>query len=176
MLYDVDFNTGKVRWETGAPKGNPDGSEAREEHIRVRDARDGRRFVYVYFGGLGLYAVDFTGKVAWSKEMSLPPIPSTDVSAGTKPPRRSQAALPRDAHGSRVGIVADAVPRTGFSSRSITNQAVAGRRVTARRMATRSGECTAEEAAGLRLVHAVRLAERPADRADYIRRPVRAVL
>jgi len=67
MVYDLDYNSGQVRWarEVG---GTP---PAKAKHLKNSYASetpvtDGER-VYVYFGNLGLYALDFTGKPVWSK-------------------------------------------------------------------------------------------------------------
>jgi outer membrane protein assembly factor BamB len=67
MVYDIDFNTGKVRWTQEVGSTPP----ARAKHLKNSYASetpvtDGER-VYVYFGNLGLFALDLNGKTLWSK-------------------------------------------------------------------------------------------------------------
>jgi outer membrane protein assembly factor BamB len=67
MVYDIDFNTGKVRWTQEVGRTPP----AKAKHLKNTYASetpvtDGER-VYVYFGNLGLFALDLNGKTLWSK-------------------------------------------------------------------------------------------------------------
>jgi outer membrane protein assembly factor BamB len=67
MVYDIDLKTGKVRWEREVSSAPP----AKAKHLKNSYASetpvtDGER-LYVYFGNAGLYALDFNGKVLWSK-------------------------------------------------------------------------------------------------------------
>jgi outer membrane protein assembly factor BamB len=67
MVYDIDFNTGRVRWTQEVGSTPP----ARAKHLKNSYASetpvtDGQR-VYVYFGNLGLFALDLNGKTLWSK-------------------------------------------------------------------------------------------------------------
>jgi hypothetical protein len=67
MVYDIDFNTGQVRWAQQVGSSPP----ARAKHLKNSYASetpvtDGER-VYAYFGNLGLFALDMTGKPVWSK-------------------------------------------------------------------------------------------------------------
>jgi outer membrane protein assembly factor BamB len=70
MIYDVDFKTGRIRWQHELVKAIP----SVQRHIKNSFASetavtDGER-VYVYFGSIGLVAaVDFSGKLAWIKEL-----------------------------------------------------------------------------------------------------------
>jgi hypothetical protein len=69
MVYDVDYATGKVRWARelgGVPPGRP--KHLKNSYASETPVTDGER-VYVYFGNLGLFAVDFSGKPLWSKSM-----------------------------------------------------------------------------------------------------------
>ncbi|HET9362941.1 MAG TPA: PQQ-binding-like beta-propeller repeat protein, partial [Vicinamibacterales bacterium] len=69
MVYDIDFATGKVRWSRelgGAPPGRP--KHLKNSYASETPVTDGER-VYVYFGNLGLFALDFSGKPLWSKTM-----------------------------------------------------------------------------------------------------------
>jgi outer membrane protein assembly factor BamB len=69
LLYDIDFNTGRVRWEREV------GSEAPQlaKHLKnsygsETPVTDGER-VYAYFGNLGLFAFDLNGRALWSVKM-----------------------------------------------------------------------------------------------------------
>lgn len=69
MVYDIDFATGKVRWSRelgGAAPGRP--KHLKNSYASETPVTDGER-VYVYFGNLGLFALDFSGKPVWSKTM-----------------------------------------------------------------------------------------------------------
>jgi outer membrane protein assembly factor BamB len=69
VVYDVDFKTGKIRWERTVRTGVP----AKSRHLKNSYAAetpvtDGER-VYAYFGDVGLFAFDMEGKALWSKPM-----------------------------------------------------------------------------------------------------------
>jgi outer membrane protein assembly factor BamB len=69
VVYDVDFKTGKIRWERTVRTGVP----AKSRHLKNSYAAetpvtDGER-VYAYFGDVGLFAFDMEGKPLWSKPM-----------------------------------------------------------------------------------------------------------
>jgi outer membrane protein assembly factor BamB len=66
MVYDVDLETGRIRWEREVGSAPP----ARAKHLKNSYASetpvtDGER-VYFYFGNLGLFAFDLTGRLVWS--------------------------------------------------------------------------------------------------------------
>ncbi len=71
MVYDVDFNTGRIRWSrelknTPAPITR----HIKNSYASETPVTDGER-VYVYFGSLGaVAALDFTGNVSWVKEVA----------------------------------------------------------------------------------------------------------
>ena len=74
VVYDVDANTGKARWErvlrtasSTQPVHNKN-SMASETPVT-----DGER-VYVYLSYAGLYALDFSGNIAWSRPMDVLPV------------------------------------------------------------------------------------------------------
>jgi outer membrane protein assembly factor BamB len=75
MLYAFDVNTGKLRWETELRRGLPrekkylDNTYASETPVT-----DGER-VYVFHASAGLFAVDFTGRIVWSRAVDLPDTP-----------------------------------------------------------------------------------------------------
>jgi outer membrane protein assembly factor BamB len=70
MVYDVDFNTGKIRWQQEVLRAVP----RVQRHVKNSFASetpvtDGER-VYVYFGSIGvLTALDMNGRRAWTKEL-----------------------------------------------------------------------------------------------------------
>lgn len=69
-VFDIDAVTGKIRWATEVKSGLP----PLLRHIKNSFASetpttDGER-VYVFFGSVGVVAaLDFTGKIVWSKDM-----------------------------------------------------------------------------------------------------------
>jgi outer membrane protein assembly factor BamB len=69
MVYDVDFKTGKVRWERQVQQAAP--SESRHQknsYASETPVTDGER-VYAYFSNAGLFAFDMSGKPVWAKPM-----------------------------------------------------------------------------------------------------------
>ena len=69
MVYDVDFKTGKIRWERQVQMAAP--TQARHQknsYASETPATDGER-VYAYFTNAGLFAFDLNGKPIWSKPM-----------------------------------------------------------------------------------------------------------
>jgi outer membrane protein assembly factor BamB len=72
MLYDVDFRTGKIRWQREVRKAVPPGPKhLKNSYASETPVTDGDR-VYVYFASLGLFAFNLDGEVVWAKEM--PPV------------------------------------------------------------------------------------------------------
>ena len=69
MLYDVDFESGKVRWARELHKGYPPllrhikNSYASETPV-VNDKR-----VVAVFGNVGVFCLDHDGKLIWSKTL-----------------------------------------------------------------------------------------------------------
>jgi hypothetical protein len=68
-VYDIDFKSGRIRWERVVRTGVP----AKSRHLKNSYAAetpvtDGER-VYVYFGDVGLFAYDMDGKLLWSRPM-----------------------------------------------------------------------------------------------------------
>ncbi|RPH63880.1 MAG: serine/threonine protein kinase [Acidobacteria bacterium] len=69
MAYDVDFTTGKIRWERevgSAPPGHP--KHLKNSYASETPVTDGER-VYFYFANAGLFAFDLTGRPLWSQKM-----------------------------------------------------------------------------------------------------------
>ena len=70
MLYDVDFLTGKIRWQQEVRKAVPPGPKhLKNSFASETPVTDGER-VYVYFAALGLFAFDLNGQAVWAKEMA----------------------------------------------------------------------------------------------------------
>ena len=66
VLYDVDFETGAVRWERELHTAVPTlTAHQKNTFASETPVTDGER-VYVYLGDIGLYAFDFEGNEAWS--------------------------------------------------------------------------------------------------------------
>ena len=69
MVYDVDFRTGKIRWERQVQQAVPVQSRhQKNSYASETPVTDGER-VYAYFSYAGLFAFDMSGKPVWSKPM-----------------------------------------------------------------------------------------------------------
>ena len=68
MLYDVDFESGKIRWARELHKGYPPLlRHIKNSYASETAVTDGER-VYVYYGSIGLVAaLDMNGSVVWTK-------------------------------------------------------------------------------------------------------------
>jgi outer membrane protein assembly factor BamB len=67
MVYAVDFATGKIVWEREVHRGVPAGSRhLKNSYASETPVTDGER-VYVYFGNVGMFCYDFSGKLLWSR-------------------------------------------------------------------------------------------------------------
>jgi outer membrane protein assembly factor BamB len=67
MVYDIDFKTGKVRWEREVASTPPSQAKhLKNTYASETAVTDGER-VFFYFGNLGLFAFDMNGKPLWSK-------------------------------------------------------------------------------------------------------------
>ena len=69
MVYDVDFKTGRIRWERQVQQAVP--AKARHQknsYASETPVTDGDR-VYTYFSSAGLFAFDMNGKPIWAKPM-----------------------------------------------------------------------------------------------------------
>jgi len=72
VLYDVDFNTGKINWERVMHAAVPlQPVHQKNSYASETPVTDGQR-VYVYLGYVGLFAFDMTGKPVWSRPMPAP--------------------------------------------------------------------------------------------------------
>ena len=74
VVYCVDWKTGKVRWERDVHKGVPPGPRhLKNTYASETPVTDGER-VYAYFGNVGLFCFDMSGKKLWEK--SWKPFPT----------------------------------------------------------------------------------------------------
>jgi outer membrane protein assembly factor BamB len=70
MLYDIDFRSGKVRWEREAATAVPAQTRhQKNSYAAETPVTDGER-VYAYFGNVGLFAVDMNGKPVWEQRVT----------------------------------------------------------------------------------------------------------
>ncbi len=83
VLYDVDFETGAVRWERTLHEAVPSlPTHQKSTFASETPITDGER-VYVYMADIGLYAVDFEGEVVWSKAFDW--LPRREWGAASSP-------------------------------------------------------------------------------------------
>jgi hypothetical protein len=98
VLYAFDFKSGAKRWEVELRSGIPlQKKYLTNTYASETPTTDGER-VYVYHGSAGLFAVDFKGKIVWTKSIALPDVssaPATSASETLKQPN-SGDALPPD--------------------------------------------------------------------------------
>jgi len=83
VVYDVNARTGAIRWERVLRTGPP-GQPVHEKNSLASETpvTDGQR-LYVYLGFAGLFALDFDGKIVWSKPMDALPVRLGWGSAGS---------------------------------------------------------------------------------------------
>ena len=69
LIYALDLDTGEPRWTTEVHSGAPQSSHhVKNTFASESPVTDGER-LYVMFGNLGIYALDFNGTVLWSREL-----------------------------------------------------------------------------------------------------------
>ena len=74
VLYDVDFQTGKIMWERTLNTGVPaQPTHQKNSFATETPVTDGER-VYAYLGFVGLFAFDMKGQPVWSKPMPAAPM------------------------------------------------------------------------------------------------------
>lgn len=67
MVYCVDWSTGRVRWEREVHNGVPPGPRhLKNSYASETPVTDGER-LYAYFGNVGLFCFDMSGKKLWEK-------------------------------------------------------------------------------------------------------------
>ena len=73
IVYGIDLNDGRIRWERVVRSSTPTlAKHGKNSYASETPVTDGER-VYAYFGGVGLFAFDLDGTPAWSKEMDPNP-------------------------------------------------------------------------------------------------------
>ncbi len=83
VLYDVDFETGDIRWERALHEAVPSlPTHQKSTFASETPVTDGER-VYVYLGDVGLFALDFDGNEVWS--VALEWLPRRDWGAAGSP-------------------------------------------------------------------------------------------
>jgi outer membrane protein assembly factor BamB len=69
VVYDVSLATGHIRWQKEVATSVPaDGTHMKNSYASETPATDGER-VYAYFGNLGVFVFDMTGRAVWSHPM-----------------------------------------------------------------------------------------------------------
>jgi outer membrane protein assembly factor BamB len=69
VVYALDFNDGKILWETVVHKGVPQSTRhIKNSYASETPVTDGER-VYAYFGNIGIFCLDMNGKEVWHKEL-----------------------------------------------------------------------------------------------------------
>jgi outer membrane protein assembly factor BamB len=67
-VYGLSLDTGQRLWETEVQQGPPASSlHLKNTYASETPATDGQR-IYAYFGNVGLFCLDFDGKLLWSKK------------------------------------------------------------------------------------------------------------
>ncbi|MBI3650095.1 MAG: PQQ-binding-like beta-propeller repeat protein [Acidobacteria bacterium] len=72
VVYCVDFNSGKIRWQQEVHKAVPSPTQSRHlknSYASETPVTDGER-LYAYFGNLGLFCFDMKGKLLWAKKFT----------------------------------------------------------------------------------------------------------
>lgn len=74
MVYAIDWATGKVVWEREAHRGAPPGARhLKNSYASETPVTDGER-LYAYFGNVGVFCYDFSGKPVWSERFDAYPM------------------------------------------------------------------------------------------------------
>ena len=83
VLYDIDFDTGEVRWERTLHEAVPSlPTHQKSTFASETPVTDGER-VYTYMADIGLFAVDFDGNLVWSVEFGW--LPRREWGAASSP-------------------------------------------------------------------------------------------
>ena len=127
ILYAIDVETGRIRWERLLHQGVPSNvKQSKNTYASETPVTDGRR-VYVYHASAGLFAVDFSGRIEWSRTVPVPqpskgPAPSpVRPAAASASPTSAEAIFAGMGHaaspaldGNRLFIVDDHDGRQWF--------------------------------------------------------------
>ena len=83
VLYDIDFDTGEVRWERTLHEAVPSlPTHQKSTFASETPVTDGER-VYTYMADIGLFAGDFDGNLVWSVEFGW--LPRREWGAASSP-------------------------------------------------------------------------------------------
>ena len=100
---------GRLLWETDAPEGRTDrGAHYKNGHASATPSTDGER-IYVSFGPRGLFALDFSGKILWQRDLG--PIQAYHGAAGSPLLYKDRIILYQDQY--RDSFIAAFDTRTG---------------------------------------------------------------
>ncbi len=100
---------GRLLWETAAPEGRTDrGAHYKNGHASATPSTDGER-IYVSFGPRGLFALDFSGKILWQRDLG--PIQAYHGAAGSPLLYKNRIILYQDQY--RDSFIAAFDTRTG---------------------------------------------------------------
>ena len=93
VVYDVDFKTGKVRWQQRRPRRRCPRRRKHQKNSYASETpvTDGER-VYAYFGNVGLFAFDMNGKLVWSQKPMAPVKTRTGFGARRRRPSSTRIA------------------------------------------------------------------------------------
>jgi outer membrane protein assembly factor BamB len=71
VVYCLNFKDGKILWQRIAHKGKPVSTiHGKNTYASETAVTDGKR-VYAYFGNIGLFCYDFSGKPLWSRSFGV---------------------------------------------------------------------------------------------------------
>ena len=73
IIYDVDLQTGKIRWERILHEAIPSEPTHQKSSFAAETPVTDGEHLYVYLGDIGLYAIDFDGGLRWSIPMEWLP-------------------------------------------------------------------------------------------------------
>ena len=105
VLYDFDFETGKLRWQRELHSGTPVTPRYHRNSFATETPVTDGKHVYVFHAPAGrLTAVDFQGRIAWSTTIDQA---ATGPDGGPFGPAASPAL-----HGNRLFLVSDEHPGT----------------------------------------------------------------
>jgi outer membrane protein assembly factor BamB len=79
----LDRDTGKILWSQVAHTGVPNDYRHRKSSFASPTPATDGKMVYAYFGPQGLYAYDFSGKLAWKQDVG--PLVTIGMGTGTSP-------------------------------------------------------------------------------------------
>lgn len=119
FVYDVDFKTGKIRWQREVQQAAPTQPRHQKNSLASETpTTDGER-VYAYFSNAGLFAFDMNGKPVWSKPMDAVKVRSGWGGAASPVVHRGRVYIVNDndersfiaAYDARTGAEVWRVPR-----------------------------------------------------------------